>query len=488
MTIQWKTVESRQTFELAVTILAAILVAQVYTTSPLLFTLLLSVAVVTIPILLKKPEYVAVFLVILLPFRDIHLVSILYVKRVLIWGGLAYILLRHYNQPTTTPWAAGLRRFTFSLALFLVAFIISLLQTVAAMHTMLYLTPTLVRASIFFYGVTFLDELALLYLVYYSMSTVQHVQRLIDAILATSAGIAVLGILQYIFKGQPPILDKLYDPELEFYGRVTSVFSNPNEFGAYIALMAVLTVFSLLLGTHSYKKRLGFYLPIVVLDWIALFLSFSRGALIQTLLSMVCIGMLSYTKLVRKKLSWQLLGLAAVGMILAGGALPYYDLYMRARIGFVRETEYQKALYYTHTASDSLRPYVAMRAIQTFMQHPVLGVGFDLFANKQLAMGLSPHNQFLKILSEMGLVGFLPFLAMLVFILHSALKGVGIASQAIEDKAHQRMLLLLLSGVASIGFSYLFMDALMIVPVTGHLWLFSGTIFMLEREAQSRVS
>lgn len=474
---------SRQHVEFLLTILTAFFIVRVYKRDPLLMSASLIGVVVALPLLLKKTEYLILPLAAILPFRDIHIFSLLYLKRGLVWGILAAVILREFGQ-SKRVFSRNMEVFTRVAVFFLASLAISLIQSATALGTTRLVTSETLRAVFFFYALTLLDEIIMLYLVYCSLKTVQHVRFLLDVMLAVSACIAVLGVWQYYHGGTPAVVDFLFDPDFRFYGRATSVFSNPNELGIFLSSMTVIAFTSAIWELSCRWKKIFFYFPVLLAILGGLILSFSRGAIVQLFLSLLVVVYIYYTKLARKRFSWKTIvfALLIITIIVSAGSL--YDSYMRARLSAYQGNSFHKALYQTRAVSDSLRKDVAVRAIKTFIEHPFLGIGYELFWRTRVTdfLGLSPHNQYLKILAEMGLAGFVPFVGMLFVVLKT---GMSIWKKDREEQTEQPVqisMFVLLSGMSSVIFGFLFIDSLTVVAVSGYLWFFSGAILALERE------
>ncbi|MCP4404192.1 MAG: hypothetical protein GY801_43655 [bacterium] len=477
---------SRQHLEFLLTILTAIVTVRIYNSSPLLISAGILGSVIALPFFLKKPEYAILAIAAILPFRDIHIASLLYVKRGLIWGGFAYILIRELMQ-SKRGISRNISVFTKITIFFLASLIISLVQTAAALNTTSLVTPAMLKAAVLFYAITIVDEILIVYIGCYSLKTVQHIRLLLDGMLTASACVALLGIWQYYHGGTPPLLSFLFEPDFHFYGRATSIFSNPNELGGFIAIMVVVAFVSFAWGASNHWQRFFFYLPIVLMNVWVLILSFSRGAMVQLFLGVMVVGYLYYTKIARKKLSWKTVLFVLLVLVIVALAINYYDLYMRTRLSSQRGGNFYRALYQTRVVSDSLRQNVALRAIETFIDNPFFGIGYNLFWAGRIAgfFGLSPHNQFLKILAEMGLMGFIPFIGMLAITLKTGISIWKKPAESQPDKDGQIAMFILLSGMSSAIFGFLFIDSLTMIAVSGSLWVFSGAVFALERNYSS---
>lgn len=481
-----KIVETRNTAELLLSALAAFAFFSVFKSSPLVVTLVSIGAVIAFPIVLQKPEYGIMFLTLIIPFKylNIKFVSIIGLNRLVIWGLLSYIIIRQF----TGSLKVSSRNFTIfnkATVVFIVAIIISVLQTASQLYTSYYITSAMVKTTILSKALIAIESLLLVYIIYYLINTLRQILWLIEIMLIASVIIAFLGIAQYYAGGPPGIVTFLFDPEYEFYGRATSVFSNPNNFGQFLASMIGVAIAYFFLGTKGKLKKL-FLPPIIVFNSWGLFLSFSRAAAIQVLFSIVIIGFLYSVKIHKMKLSWKIIVAIIVIVGLLFMAIRYYEVYLRVRAISCGARNYVAALSWITELSDSGRKHAAMKAIQTFIRSPMIGVGNEIFSKKGLAgleyFGLAVHNQYLKILAEMGLLGFIPFLILLGTIVKTGLRVWDKRREQPAEKEIQVTMLLLLTGFITIAFGYLFCDSLSFITITGYLWIFAGAILVIDRQ------
>jgi putative inorganic carbon (HCO3(-)) transporter len=323
------------------------------------------------------------------------------------------------------------------------------------------------------------ENLFIFYIVYYALESSRHIRRLVDVIFLTSAVIALLGIFQYFTGGLPPIVKFLFDPEYQFYGRATSVFSSPNTLGHYLSSTLGIALVSLFLEKSSLKKRFGFILPVILLDSGAILLSFSRGSMVSVFFGILVIGSLYFTKLNRRKLSWQLLLIIGVLVAFVVLTVKYYDLYLRIRSSSYREKDSVAALAWIKNVSDSARKNAAIKSWQTFLRYPLFGIGYDAFSGKMIASGLSSDNQYLRILSEMGLLGFIPFVVLFGSIIKT---GLSLLERTKNRRTDQIMTFMLLTAISIVACTFLFANTLHWRAISGNLWMFAGAIFVLDRQ------
>ena len=168
--INTKIVVSKDTRELLITVLLAAICVQVYKSSPLLVTLAALGMTVAIPIFLKKPEFAIFVLVAVLPFRDIHLVSIIHVKRLVIWGLFLYTLIQQLTKGQKRI-SRSLVFFNKTMAFFIVAIIVSLLQTSSELHSNPYITVRMLKSTILSDALVVIEEMLIVYIIFYSLQS-----------------------------------------------------------------------------------------------------------------------------------------------------------------------------------------------------------------------------------------------------------------------------------------------------------------------------
>jgi O-antigen ligase len=151
------------------------------------------------------------------------------------------------------------------------------------------------------------------------------------------------------------------------------------------------------------------------------------------------------------------------------------------RLAAYKDQDYQKILHWMETTSDFGRKFAAIKAIETFAKHPFLGVGFEVFLGEEIGGGYAVDNQYLRILVDTGLLGFIPFIMLLWVIFRTGSKAWAPLYKDAFTAETTLLMFLLLTGFCTILFSYLFADTLHIRSISGNLWLFAGAIFVIDR-------
>ena len=475
----------REIFELLATGLIAFIFVRFYNRAPLVIAIAALGAIIAVPVLVKKTEYAVIFLAMILPFQDVHIISIIHFKRLIIWSISAVLVLQYLVKPPTTS-TRNIRLFTKIFIIFVLALMASFMRTASDLYMSQFLTPTMLKSAILSEGLVIIEGMLIVYLIYSTFKTLKQIKTLIIAILLSSAVIAGLGIVQYYLRRPPGFIAFLYDEHYEFYGRAVSVFSNPNYLGGFLASMIIIAFVCLVWGSMGKKIKRYIIFPILLIDIWALLLTFSRGAMLQVFFGMMVAGFLYYRTVALRKFSWKivLIAISCLGLLLA--AFQFYDSYMRFRLSGYNESRYQKALYTIQKTNDFYRKNAAIKAFEAFTTHPIFGVGYRGFSAKGFAgvenFGMAVHNQYLKILAEMGLSGFIPFI-LLLWVVFKTCRDIWNDPQI--EREFKLIPSIFLSGMSATLFGYLFADFLGDISVSGVLWVFSGAIFATQRLAKN---
>jgi O-antigen ligase len=208
---------------------------------------------------------------------------------------------------------------------------------------------------------------------------------------------------------------------------LVGLLGDPNDL-ALILLMT--TPFSIIAAIEAYGvKRLGF-IVVSFLSVAGVVSTLSRGGLLG-LFAAVFLTMRLYGVSTMK--IGTVLGVAAVGVVASSGI-------QDRQSGAVGGEEIDES------AQGRLDAWkAALRMVRTY---PALGVGFGMFADNFERFSINPvfwgrhetHNSYLKAISEVGVLGFIPFIALIVIALRSALRMR--AAGLREERGGRRALLL----------------------------------------------
>jgi O-antigen ligase len=210
--------------------------------------------------------------------------------------------------------------------------------------------------------------------------------RIVDALVAAGAIVAVIGLVQYAFNLNIITAE-------EGTRRLRSVYGSPNNVGLFLGRVFPIGLAFVMLGQG--KRRLWYGLALVPI-LAAIVLSQSRGAIFLGVpASILAIGLLAGGRWI-----WAALGALLVGAI---AAIPLFNSpRVQALLGGEGTQVFRIALWRS--------------ALNMIREHPVLGVGPDnfLYAYRGRHMlpeawqepGLShPHNVVLDFAARLGLLG-----------------------------------------------------------------------------------
>lgn len=200
---------------------------------------------------------------------------------------------------------------------------------------------------------------------------------------------------------------------IDGFSRVRGTFVHPNPLALYLTLLLVMGV-ALLPNLRSWYRWL--MLAFVVLGGGVLVATYARGAWIA-----LVAGILVAALLQRR---WWVVGLLAVGLVLTAVAVPSVAQ---------RFADVGRADRASGDASNSLSWRVQYwdRSLDLFPESPVIGVGLGMVAAR-LPEGVPPHNDYIRVLVETGVVGEVAFIGLLVAMSTTAVRSVRHARDGFE--------------------------------------------------------
>lgn len=305
-------------------------------------------------------------------------------------------------------------------------------------------------------------EPILLLLVFLSLiKTKKDVQFVIGALSFSALYVSIWAILQKFIGGG--VLSTEVWGHAQVW-RATGPFPHPNFLGLYLAPIIVLVFGRLISGfslqISDLKRKLvvnvritGYLLLITILAITALILARSEGALLGVFVGLVFLGLIYVP--IRK---WTIAGL--IILIVFIGLLPGARAYIIEKAGF-------------SDLSGQLRINIWQGAAQMIQDNPITGVGLNgyqklapayqnRYYNSQTGELISvethpyPHNIFLVIWLELGLLGLFIFLLIIVHFFYTGfhrIKKQGVHSlQFIVYSSMASMFAILVHGLADTSY------------------------------------
>ena len=329
----------------------------------------------------------------------------------------------------------------------------------------------------------------LFFIVVNYVRTREKIEILLQWAIPTAVIVSLIGIYQ-IFGGRIPTYMDIGSPG--------STFGNKNTAAQYITLMLPFPYLFLIATTDRQKERL-FAICAAVLTTYLLYTG-TRAAWAGCIVAFLAILILlrlkkPFLEVEIRKLKGQIwnkritLGCILI-FVVAMNLIPSYVVPNWNVAGFSSPvSRFGTALELDQDTSFLNRLALSANTLEIFKDHPLLGVGkgnwkitYPLYATRGIkdigfAAELQPreaHNDYVQLLSETGLFGFLLFLWMLVLI------GSRVWN-SIPGKGDSRSLLLILTLLFSVV--ALLMDAWLDFPFelpvsTGFFWLFAGLLWV----------
>ncbi len=242
-------------------------------------------------------------------------------------------------------------------------------------------------------------------LVYYLIvRLVNDKKKLVKAFwLLTGASLicSLYGIYQYF---NPAELQVWQDSEMfsDISGRIVSFFENPNVYGEYLILIIMINIALLATVKKPLLKLCTFIL--LALSGVCMILTYSRGCWIGIILAVALFLFIS-----SKKMFLVMAGLGVVALFF----LPESVMTRLLSIGDLADS------------STSYRVYIWQGTMDMLKDFWVTGIGVGTSAFNHVypiyAFGAisapHPHNLYLLLLSEMGILGLLVFIALMIVVL-----------------------------------------------------------------------
>ena len=250
--------------------------------------------------------------------------------------------------------------------------------------------------------------------------------KVIKIVLWVSSIVSLLAILQYLLprdlmshfgysleRGVRPTFFIDDKPDLP---RVMSTIRDPNSLGAYL----LLPILFLIDGYRKNKQKM-FYAGLILLHFLALFLTFSRAALVGLGISVIAYFVLSYGKNFSfQRFKKPILITASVLVLLSIFGFVLRDQYVVQNI-ILHSDETTTAELDSNDLHLEFTKTSAQKIVDKPIGHGPGTAGIVSIRNPD--GGLLTENYYLQIASETGIVGLLLYLIMCVIVLFSLPSG-----------------------------------------------------------------
>lgn len=251
-------------------------------------------------------------------------------------------------------------------------------------------------------GVGYIVKLlfVLVFLLYLKSFNELSVEYLVGVAVIASAILMCFIIYKYLF-----VFNVSYiSPTLSAASEV-----GKNQLSLYLT---VVTSFAFWLWI-SKEKVLSVYLVCFLIHVVALLLVFSKASMLIILLSTSLIFCREILQAKNRQYKSNLITVLVtvsiflgIGLVVLLGRGDFYENLQENVNWFVDGGD--------NSSSTVLRKYYISRALDMFYEHPVFGIGVNNFA---YYINGATHNSYIQILVEVGVIGFIPFIALVILML-----------------------------------------------------------------------
>lgn len=248
-------------------------------------------------------------------------------------------------------------------------------------------------SSLYQYQSAYLVLTALFYALFMGNRTTHRVELCLNAYVAGSLVAATAGILGYLN------LPGLGEGVFLHAGRASGTFKDPNVLGSFLVLPIVYLAHSLMLGRAKHVLLTGAMLLVVFLG---MFLSFSRGSYAATLVAFILMAVSVYATSTDRKMKRRILMAAAGAVAMAAIAIAALLSLPETRDFFNQRT----AATQDYDEGSTGRFGNQLRSIPMLLDR-FMGFGPLRF---RLVFDLEPHNSFVGAFANNGWIGGLLFI------------------------------------------------------------------------------
>jgi len=302
----------------------------------------------------------------------------------------------------------------------------------------------------------FLTYIFMYFIIKYEFNSKKQINILLNCYIFISFILSSIGIVQH-FTGFA-LAEKFIKTNAFGTGlKIASTFFNPNAYGAYLILIIFPVIMLSIYEKNKNKKILYLFLSMLFIT--NLLMTFSRNALLGFGLGVLVLGLIYSIKLIF--------------------ALGGFSILM-----FFIPSVSQRVIDITSLSQNESRIKLWKTAIMMIREHPIIGVGNGNFVTRyneyvikykelkyQSYQNYPAHNSYLKVQSELGIIGIVSFLGVVAITLFRVKK----LYTTTTDKFHKPFYM----GVMASMIAFLFMNAfdnLFFAPkATTYFWFLLAT-------------
>ncbi|HRY59880.1 MAG TPA: O-antigen ligase family protein [Patescibacteria group bacterium] len=303
-------------------------------------------------------------------------------------------------------------------------------------------------------------------------------QKTIKVLLSSAVVFSIFGLFQFVggMFGLPNAITGLserYDKLVLGFPRIQSTFIEPLYFANYLMVPIMVALFFLM---KKVEKKKSWYFVLLFLLFIGVMvLTISKGAIASLAVVLVLIFIFQIRSIFSRTNIPYLLGIITFLVIVTGGMYAV----LQSSIDF--EKNYKKVYDVLTGGSITERQEAYDVALEAFNDNKLIGIGVGNFGPYFAGYPTSApdygwaivNNQYLEILAELGLTGFMVFFIFILSIFYYSWK----AYKKTKDLFLRTTLLALNFAFIGIMIQYLTFSTLYIM----HIWVLIGLILATQQ-------
>ncbi|MBU3190963.1 O-antigen ligase family protein [Clostridium bowmanii] len=303
----------------------------------------------------------------------------------------------------------------------------------------------------------FITYIFMYFIIKYEFNNKKQIKILLRCYIFVSFVLSCIGIVQH-FTGFG-LTEKFTKPSAFGTGiRIASTLFNPNAYGAYLILIIFPVIMLSIYEKNKNKKIMYIFLSILLLT--NLLMTLSRNAFLGFGLGVLVLALIYSIKLIF--------------------ALGGFSILM-----FFIPSVFQRVKDVTNLSQDESRIKLWKTAIMMIKEHPLLGVGNGNYVTRyneyikkykelkyQEYKNYPGHNSYLKVQSELGLIGIASFLGIVTITLCRVKKLYSITT----DNFYKPFYMGVMAAMVAFLFMNLFDNLFFVPKATTYFWFLLATV------------
>ena len=315
--------------------------------------------------------------------------------------------------------------------------------------------------------IRFISYIVLFFIIKYEFYNRSIYNMILNCYIYAAGVLSILGTYQYFFHSDTGKFIANY--KFGAKERITATMDNPNQYVAFLIMIIFPLIMMILYKDKKNKKQRIIYIFIALIIMLNIALTFSRNGYVAFFIGCTVLVIIYNWKFI------SFLIFAAISVLI------------------IPQTS-GRILELADKSQNFTRIRLWETAIRMFKEHPILGVGngnfvsyYDAYIKKYPELYIyyeykryPTHNSYLKVLSELGILGIVPFILILSFSIINYIKFIVKRS----NDLYKYMCMGFLASTVAFLFMNLSENLFFVPNVTACFWIFlaiEGSITYWEK-------